>query len=151
MTTFTITGDDTLTLAGRVLNDLADADNVSVVFPNNRVESKTGKNENTIFARNMTGNNADVTIRVIRGSSDDRFLQGKIATSDKDFAATVLLDGGFVKRLGDGQGNVILDTYTMLGGMNMKRIDAKDNSDGDTEQGVAVYNLRFAKVVRSAQ
>ena len=151
MTTFTITGDDTLVLGDRVITDLADADNFAITFANNRVEVKTGKNKNTIFARNATGDNADASIRLVRGSSDDRFLQGKIAESDRDFAATPLLNGSFVKRMGDGEGSVILDTYIMSGGMIVKRVDGKDNSDGDIEQGVSVYTMKFANAVRSAQ
>lgn len=152
MTTFTITGDDTLTIGGRVLTDLADADNSTVTFPNNVVESKTGKNGNTIFAKNAMGQNADLVVRVIRGSSDDRFLQGELTkVSSGDISSYTLLDGSFVKRLGDGAGVVILDTYTMTGGIPNKKIDGKENSDGDIEQAVSVYNFKFAQVVRSAQ
>lgn len=151
MATFTITGDDTLVLADRVITDLADNDNSSITFANNRVEVKTGKNQNTIFARNATGDNADLSIRVIRGSNDDNFLQGKIAESDRDFASTPLLSGSFVKRMGDGEGVVRNDTYTLTGGMIVKRVDGKENSDGDIEQAVSIYNIKFAQGIRSIQ
>jgi hypothetical protein len=151
MTTYTITGEDTLTLDNRVFTDLADADNSTVTFPNNIVEMKTGKNKNTIYARNATGDNADMILRLIRGSSDDRFMQGKISSTQADFASTNLIAGEFVKRLGDGQGNIIRDVYTLAGGMIVKKVDGKENSDGDIEQGVAVYNLKFANAIRSAQ
>ncbi len=151
MTTFTVTSDDTLTLWGRVFNDFADDDVSSVSFPNNAVSVKTGKNQNTIFAKDEKGNNANVVVRLMKGSSDDQFLQGKIAAMEADFVATELATGEFVKRLGDGQGNVARDVYTLLGGVIVKRVDGKENASGDTNQGVAVYNMVFAKAVRSIQ
>lgn len=151
MTTYTITGDDTLTLADRVFTDFADADNSTITFANNVMEVKTGKNNNTIYARNATGDNADMVLRLIRGSSDDRFLQSKLATMLGDVASTQLFNGEFVKRLGDGQGAVVRDVYNLAGGVISKKVEGKFNSDGDIEQGVAVYNLKFANAVRSAQ
>lgn len=151
MTTNTITADDTLTLYGRVFNDLADADVSVITFPNNLVEMKTGKNRNTIFSKNTTGENAELVLRLVRGSSDDQFLQGQLSTSTSDFAATVLATGEFVKRLGDGQGNVARDVYTLGGGVIMKNVEGKENVEGDVAQGVAVYNMKFATVVRSIQ
>lgn len=151
MTTFTVTSDDTLTLWGRVFNDFADDDVSSVSFPNNAVTVKTGKNQNTIFAKDEKGNNANVVVRLMKGSSDDQFLQGKISAMEADFVATELATGEFVKRLGDGQGNVARDVYTLLGGVIVKRVDGKENASGDTNQGVAVYNMVFAKAVRSIQ
>ena len=151
MTTYTITGDDTLVIADRVMTDLADGDNSAITFANNRAEMKTGKNGNSIFARNANGDNADLSLRVIRGSNDDNYLQSKIAESDRDFASTPLLGGSFVKRMGDGEGAVRNDTYTLSGGMVMKRVDGKENSDGDIEQAVSIYTMKFAQGIRSIQ
>lgn len=151
MTTFTITGDDTLVISDRVITDIADGDASTITFATNRVEVKTGKNQNTIFARNASGDNADVIVRVIRGSGDDNYLQGKVAESDRDFASTTLLSGSFVKRMGDGEGAVRNDTYTLTGGMIVKRVDAKENPEGDTEQAVSIYTMKFAQGIRSIQ
>lgn len=151
MNTFTITSDDTLTLYDRVITDLADDDVSSITFPNDSVKVKTGKNRNTLYAKDETGNNANLVLRVTRGSSDDQFLQSKIAQSEADFVATQLANGSFVKRLGDGQGNVKLDNYTLRGGVIVRRVDGKENVSGDTAQAVAVYNMTFATAQRSIQ
>lgn len=151
MTTKTITGKDTLTLFDRVLVDLADGDASSITFGNDLVSVKTGKNKNTIYSGNETGNNANMVLRVMRGSSDDRFLQGKLTEQQKDITAFALANGEFVKRLGDGQGGVLRDVYTLDGGVFMKKNDGKENTDGDTEQGVVTYNMQFADVARSIQ
>lgn len=149
--TFTITGDDTFTVYDRVLTDFADDDASTIAFPNDLVSLKTGKNKNTIFAKDETGNNANVTLRLVRGSSDDQLLQSKLSEMTKDFATTVLANGEFVKRIGDGQANVKRDVYTMQGGVIVRRVDGKENVSGDTTQAVAIYNMTFASARRSIQ
>lgn len=151
MTTFTLTGDATLTLYDRVFVDLADGDVSSITFPNNLVELKTGKNRNTIYSRNATGENGELSLRLVRGSSDDRFLQGKLAVSERDFVSTEICNGQLALRLGDGAGGIVTDVYTLGGGVITKKVEGKDNVEGDTSQGVAVYNIKFANVTRSAQ
>lgn len=151
MSIFTITANDTLTIWGRTFADLADGDASTVTFPNDLVGVKTGKNQNTIFSKNETGNNSDVILRVMRGSSDDRFLASKLSLLEKDFASFELANGSFVKRLGDGIGGVVRDVYTMKGGIIRRKPDAKDNVEGATDQGVAVYQMTFAYAGREAQ
>tara|TARA_R110000851_G_scaffold306239_4_gene464501 strand:- start:3910 stop:4365 length:456 start_codon:yes stop_codon:yes gene_type:complete len=149
MSSFTITGKDTLTLFGRIYNDFADGDNLTITFPNELKTVKTGKNNNSIYADNSTGKNADMSIRVLRGSSDDRFLQGKLIEQNNQGASFTTAEGEFVKILGDGQGNTVSDIYTLQGGIFTKEVDGKENVEGDTEQAVSVYNLKFARASRS--
>lgn len=151
MPTFTITSEDTITLWDRVFTDLADDDSTAITFPNDNVKVKTGKNKNTIFAKDETGNNANLVLRVIRGSGDDQFVQTKLSQMEADFVSTTLCNGEFVKRLGDGQGNVKRDVYTLLGGVIVRRVDGKENSSGDTAQAVSVYNMTFAQAARIIQ
>ena len=148
MATATITGDDTLTLFDRVFTDLADGDTSAITFPNELATVKTGKNKNTIYAKNESGKNADLVLRINRGSSDDRFLQSKLASQNRDFASFTFAEGTFVKRVGDGQGNVSNEVYALRGGVFTREVDGKENVEGDTEQAVAIYNLRFAEVDR---
>lgn len=151
MTTFTLTGDATLTLFDRVFADLADDDVSSATFPDDLVKLKTGKNRNTIFSKDATGENGTLVLRLIRGSSDDQFLQGKLSVVERDFISTELCNGQLALRLGDGEGNVVTDVYTLGGGVINKKVDGKDNVSGDTSQGVSVYNMKFANVTRSIQ
>lgn len=148
MSTVTITSNDTLVLNGRVINDLALGDVCNIVFPNELVTRKTGKGGNTIFAQNQQGQNGDMTLRVSRGSSDDQYLQGVIAANVGDFPSTQLLSGQFTKRLGDGAGNVLSDSYTLQGGVISKQVEGKENVEGDVTQGEAVYMIKFANVSR---
>jgi hypothetical protein len=148
MTTFNVTSNDTLTLNGRVIADLSMDDVTTITFPNELVTRKTGKNGNTIFSHNIAGQNADLSLRLMRGSSDDTFLAKLIPTNSTDFPSLALIKGTFVKRLGDGQGSVKSDTYTLAGGVITKNVDGKENVAGDTSQGEAIYIIKFSLAKR---
>lgn len=148
---YSITGNDTLTVWGRTFNELADGDTSAIVFPTDSVSGKTGKNKNTIFAKNEQGGNAELTLRVMRGSSDDKFLQKKVALMEKDFASFELANGSFTKRLGDGDGNVTRDVYILKGGIFKRFVDGRENVDGATDQNVAIYTMLFAYAKRENQ
>ena len=148
MSTYTVTGNDTLTLNGRVIIDNAYGTVSQVAFPNELVTIKTGKNGNTVLAQNASGFNATLTMRLTRGSSDDQFMQALVPAAGSSFPSTTLLAGTFVKNLGDGQGNVVSDTYALQGGIISKQVEGAENVEGDTEQGVAVYNVKFSNAAR---
>ncbi|MBD3283537.1 hypothetical protein GF396_04515 [Candidatus Pacearchaeota archaeon] len=143
-----LTGADIININGRIFKDLADGDCVNLEFPNNLVEAKTGKNGNTIFAFNATGQLVTVTVRLIRGSADDKFLNNQLSIYRQDPARFVLFDGEFTKRAGDGQGSVTDDVYKVGAGLVQKIPATKENQEGDTEQAVSVYQLVFANTDR---
>lgn len=143
-----LSGADTLMINNRILSDLGDGDCVVLTFPNEIANLKTGKNGNSIYGFNESGKQCDLTIRVIRGSSDDKFLNGLLASQQANFAGTVLMIGEFVKKIGDGAGNVAGDTYIMSGGIFTKQVEAKNNVDGDTQQSITEYSLKFSNAPR---
>ena len=118
-------------------------------YPDDLVVVKTGKNQNTIYAQNESGNNAELIIRVNRGSDDDKFLQGKLNEQKRDLSSFTTGKGQFTKHLGDGDGNVTRDVYNLVGGVFTKNTEGKDNTDGDTEQAVAIYNMKFSLADRN--
>ncbi len=144
----TLSGNDTAVIDNHIFNDLADANVVEVNFPNDIAAVKTGKNGNALFSLNETGKQCEVIIRTLRGGSDDKFLLAKLNAQNNDFASTVLMQGQFVKKLGDGKGNLSYDNYDLSGGVIGKGVPGKDNVEGDTDQNVAVYNLKFSKGTR---
>lgn len=76
MPIFNVTSDDTLTIFGRIMNDFADGKTTTITFPNDFANVVTGKNGNgRSFQKNANGGNSVLTIRLMRGSSDDNFLQ----------------------------------------------------------------------------
>ena len=144
-----LTGNDTLKLRDRVFADFADGDYAALTFPNDIAALKTGKDGNTIYALNETGRQAELVIRVLRGSADDKFLQNLLAAQRNDFSSFVTLEGELVKRVGDGQGNITTDTYLVTGGVFTKNVEVKSNAEGDTEQSVSVYTIAFGNNTRT--
>lgn len=149
MPTISLNGKDTVKVNDTILNDLADGDTVAITLPNDLVNVKTGKNGNSIYALNEPGRQADVTIRIIRGSADDKFLNQLLAIQKQDLPSFTLMKLDFSKRIGDGVGSVLTDLSTLTGGVFTKAIpDAKENVDGDTEQAVAIYTFKFTDEAR---
>lgn len=148
MSIFSLTGDDSIIINDIPLNDFADGDIGSLSLPNNIFDMQTGKNGNTIFALDESGNNATLTVRVLMSSNDDKRLNGMIPKS-KGFAQSVLATGSVVKQVGDGQGNVSYNTYLLAGGMVQKKPDVKSNVNGDTQQAVVTYDIVFAEAQRA--
>jgi len=144
-----LTGKDTIKINDRIFNDQADQDAGVLSFPNDIAAVKTGKNGNSMYAFNYSGNQCEVTLRVLRGSSDDKFLNNLLALWKNNPAGFTLMNGVFVKNVGDGLGNITPDTYIMNGGVFKRNVDVKENTEGDTEQAVAIYTLVFSNAPRT--
>ena len=144
-----LTGRDTININGVIFNDLADGDCAALTFPNDLSVLKTGKNGNTLYAFNYTGRQCQLVLRVIRGSSNDKYLNQLLSIYKQNPAGFTLIVGELVKNVGDGAGNIISDTYTLSGGTFKKETEVKENADGDTEQSVAIYTLTFSNAPRS--
>lgn len=149
MSTAALSGNDTIKINGRILADLADGDVMAITFPNDVAAMKTGKNGNTVYALNETGRQSEAVLRIIRGSADDKFMNQILVSQQADFAGFPLINGEFGKRIGDGLGNVLNDTYLMSGGIIQKQVEAKSNVEGETEQSVSIWHLKFANNPRT--
>lgn len=149
MSTIALTGKDVVKLNGRILNDFAEGDVAALTFPNDMVTIKTGKNGNSIYAFKNDGRQVEFTLRVLLGSADDKFLNNLAALMKNDPAVFVLLTGEFVKNVGDGAGLITPVTYILSGGAISKGVEATDNADGNTDQAVAVYHMKFSNGDRS--
>jgi hypothetical protein len=148
MSTVSMTGSDTIMINNRILSDLADGEVVGLTFPNAIANVKTGKNGNSIYGLNESGKQCEVKIRLIRGSADDKFLNNLLANQQANFAGFPLMIGEFIKKIGNGAGKISLDTYIMSGGVFDKQVEAKSNVEGEVEQSVSVYSIRFSNSPR---
>ena len=148
MATYALTGDDSIIINDIPLRDFANNDIGTLDLPNNLFDLATGKNGNTIFALDESGNNATLTVRLLMSSADDKRLNGMIPKSD-GFAQTILATGAVVKQIGDGQGNVSYNSYVLAGGMVQKKPSIKSNVNGDDSQAVVEYVIQFAEANRA--
>lgn len=149
MATIALTGSDTASINNRVLTDLADGNCIELTYPNDIANVKTGKNGNSIYGLNESGRQCEMKLRIVRGSSDDKFLNNLLTQQQANFAGTVLMIGQFIKKLGDGSGNITSDTYIVSGGIFTKQVEAKTNVEGETEQSVSMYTLKFSNSPRA--
>lgn len=149
MATISLSGSDTIVINERVLVDFADQNVAELTFPNEIAALKTGKNGNVVYAQNETGRQADLALRVIMGSSDDKFLNNLWVQQQNNFSGFVLMTGQFTKKVGDGAGNITNIIYDASGGIFLKGIEAKTNVEGETDQSVAIYTMRFAVAPRA--
>lgn len=143
MSTVAMSGSDTVKINGRIFNDLADGDFAKLTYPTDVANIKTGKNGNSIYALNETGKQSEFELRLIRGSDDDKFMNNLLSALLNNFAAFVLLNGEFTKKIGDGLGNVASDTYINSGGIITKVPEATGNAEGNTDQSVSIWHMKF--------
>lgn len=144
-----LTGNDLTVIKGRIMEDLADGDAVVLDFPNNIADGKVGKNKNVIIAFNATGEQVTVTVRILKGSADDKFLNGELNSYRNSRPSYTLMTGEFVKRVGDGEGNITNEIYTVGAGFIQKYPSAKENVEGDTESAVSIYQIQYNNTDRS--
>ena len=149
MGTLSLTGADTISLditgtgSPVPLVDLGDGDNAALTFPNSLTETKKGKNGNGIIALNETGDIVEMTVRILRGSPDDKNLNSRLRAMKNDFSSFVTISGEVIKAVGDGLGNVSNDIYTLSGGTFSKRVEVVSNVEGNTDQALAIYTITF--------
>ena len=149
MATIALTGKDTIKINNRLLNDLADGDCAVITFPNDLASVKTGKNGNAVYAFNYSGEQVELELRLLRGSSDDRYLNGLLALQKNDMASFTLMQGEFVKNIGNGEGGIMRDTYILQGGIFKKNPEAMENAEGSSDQAIVTYTMAFGRAPRT--
>lgn len=149
MTTVAMSGNDTVILNNRNFSDFADGNVVELTFPTDIAQVKTGKNGNSIYGLNTTGLQCELRMRLIRGSADDIFMNNLLVQQNNNFAGFPLMIGQFIKKIGDGAGNITSDTYILSGGVFNKQVEATSNVEGDALQSVCVYMMKFTNSPRA--
>lgn len=149
MSAVAMSGNDTIVINNRIFTDFSEGNVIELTFPSDIAQVKTGKNGNSIYGLNTTGLQCEVKARLIRGSSDDIFLNNLLVQQTNNFAGFPLMVGEFVKKLGDGAGNITSDTYILSGGIFNKQVEATSNVEGDAMQSVAVYSFKFSNAPRA--
>jgi len=146
--TVTFTGKDTVKINGRIFNDLADSPS-ALTFPNELVTVKIGKNGNSIYAFNESGRQCDMLLKLVRGSSDDRFLNTQLSLMKADFTSFVMLTGEVSRRttekINDVLGTTREDIYILSGGVFYKEVEIGEKDD----VAVANWRIRFTSAPRA--
>lgn len=144
-----LTGNDVVTLNGRVFHDFANGDVSMLTFDGDLVKVTPSKNGNIIYGLDVAGFLSKLELKVLLGSSDDLYLNSLLASQIQDFSGTILIAGSFVKRVGDGKGNISNVIYNTLGGIISKFPGAKTNTTGDSDQSTAAWMIHFGSNSRA--
>lgn len=144
-----LTGKDVIVLNGRVIKNFADGDLATLAFEGSLMEVKASKDGNTIYALNEQGRVSELKLRLLLGSSDDKYLNSLVAAMKADPAGFILIVGSFTKRVGDGAGNSSLVVYSCVGGAFSKMPSAKSSATGDTEQSIVEWSIKFGSADRA--
>lgn len=149
MAAVSIAGNDTIIINERVMTNFANTDVGMLEYPNEKATVVTGKNGNAVYSPNSTGEQGNLTLRFLRGTADDKYLNGLLINQFADFPSFVLMTGSFIKRMGTGTGETFNDTYILSGGIFTKNVDVKSNVEGDVEEAITIYTMQFARVTRT--
>lgn len=150
MTIDNFTGDDTILLENRLLNDLADGNCIQATFPNSTVNITEGKDGNVIISK-IEAKRIDVTIRCLAGGETDEFLTNKYYQYINDSAGYIGFSCCFKKKIGNGKGEKRTIEVGGEVGVVDKLPDMVDNTTGDVSNGVAEYLLHFSRGYRKKQ
>lgn len=148
-----IAGKDSLILSNGIgiISGFADGDAVKCDFAGPIAEMKVSKDGNSIYAMKYTGIGAKLTLRLVRGCLDDTNLNGLLQQWIADSSGFNLFTGSYVKRVGDGKGNVINEVYQLAGGVFETIPSAHSSMDGAVESSVTVYTFLFRNDARLMQ
>lgn len=149
MSQVALTGNDIITINDNLISDLADGVVGNLTFDTDLATLNVGKNGNAIYTFNESGKVGVLELRVLRGSGNDIYLNSLVTLLERDSASFPLIYGQFVKRIGDGNGNVKKDTYNMTGGIFTRKPGVQEDKSGGTDQAVSVYTITFANAPRT--
>ena len=140
-----------LILNERVFRDFANGDFIVVTYPNDISAVEIGKNGNAIYTKNSNGLSCNLELRLLLGSDDDKYLNERLILQNKDseFVSTILFEGQFVKKLGNGLGTSENNTYNLEGGILTKNVEGKSSSENDADVGISVFMFMFQRAERT--
>lgn len=144
MNQVSLTGNDTIIIGGQLITTFATGVVAEITFSDDLVKVTRGKNGNTVYALNNQGFQSQVKLKVLLGKSDDVFLNAQMVAMKQNFAGYTLLNGVFIKNVGDGSGNIVPITYIMSGGVPMKIPSAQSVAEGDPNQSLVEWALDYA-------
>lgn len=137
----------------RTITSFADGDYARVTFPNDIMNFTIGKNRNMLAAYNAMGTLAELELRLLRGSKEDKFLQDQFPTFASDELSFSFIFAKVIKNLGvsneGAAASTIEEIYTLNNGIISKAPEIVSNVSGSTDQGVVVWQVRFAEFTRT--
>jgi len=132
-----------------LLSDYADGTVAQLSAPNEISATTTGYNGNSLGAHNEPGRQRECTIRLVKGSNDDkRFNKNYNLWKNRDIRFRPI-QMTFTKNIGHGDGTITNDTVKCWFGLPAGQPEQMTDTTGNTEQVVSVYMIRFGNSERT--
>lgn len=132
-----------------VLSDFAAGAVAELSAPNDISSTTTGYNGNSLGAHNEPGRQRELSLRLVKGSSDDkRFNKNYNLWKDRSIRFKPL-KMSFTKNVAHEDGSITKDTVDCFFGLPSGQPTQVSNTEGDTEQVISVYMIKFGNSERS--
>lgn len=132
-----------------VLSDLADGTVAELAAPNELSATTTGYNGNSLGAHNEPGRQRECTLRIVKGSNDDKRLNKNYNLWKNRDLRYKPMTMSFTKNIAHEDGSVTRDTVECYFGLPAGQPVQMTDTTGNTEQVVSVYMIRFGNSERS--
>lgn len=132
-----------------VLSDLADGTVAELSAPNELSTTTTGFNGNSLGSHNEPGRQRECTLRVVKGSGDDKRLNKNYNLWKNRDLRFRPLSMTFTKNVAHSDGSMTKDTVECFFGLPSGQLVQMQDTAGNTEQVVSVYMIRFGNSERS--
>lgn len=142
------TAQDTITMTDYngewLLADFADGTVAELAAPNELSSMTTGYNGNGLGSHNEPGRQRQLTLRVVKGSTDDKRLNSNYNLWKNRDIRFRPIQGSFTKNIAHSDGSMTNDTVECFFGLPAGQPTQMTDTAGNTEQVVSIYMLRFA-------
>ena len=149
MSTFALVGNGTVILKDKLITDFVTGDCVRLDFDGDVTNFDMGKTKSAVIAFDANGLKCHMTIRVVTGGKDDKFLREELDKYVQDPPAYALITGSVVGRFGDGvdkgdgYGTIRELQFKLAGGHPKKLVPYYENASGDTNQVITTFEFNF--------
>lgn len=131
-----------------ILSDLSDGTCAELTAPNELSAITTGYSGNCLGSHNEPGRQRELTLRLVKGSLDDKRLNSNYNLWKDRSDSFVPLRGYFTKLIKNSYGADTVDTVECYFGLPSGQPTQATITDGNTEQVVSVYTIRFGNSKR---
>ncbi len=131
------------------LTDYANGNVAELSTPNELSSMTTGYNGNGLAAHNEPGRQRVLTLRLVKGSGQDRRLNETFELWKKRDGRFKPLKAACTKNIGHGDGSITHDTTTVFFGIPGNAPTTFINTEGDIEQLVSIFTFNFADYERT--
>lgn len=132
-----------------ILSDFADGAVAELSAPNELSTITTGYNGNSLGAHNEPGRQRQLTLRLVKGSSDDKRFNKNINLWKDRSLQFKPLRATFTKNVAHEDGSITYDTVECYFGLPAGQPVQTTDTTGATEQVVSVYTINFGNSQRS--